>query len=322
MAIYRDPAGRFALASGDRRVGLWTVERLPFDSDQDNHEKQMVAQHVAPAIRSIPWRIGEVLHGSFVSDERRGRQPDAENITFYNFGEKPFRLAPNWIRFERSYLPAPPCPADLSEPPPYYHQWEPASPERGFRWWKQGGGPLARWTRVACPNVMGDKGGQEVWLALRRAHTVCTFNTAYRNEDFGVESVLLLPRGVTAHAVKVVKAIVDGSIASFQHFPEEDRSRAEEVGEQLAGKLRGGSQRPSAPELLDHLTDPDRTVFPGPPFNNRGRAHLNSYDEPCVVGEIQVFVDEKVSTPTLSGSIFLVERGDLIEHADIEPRET
>lgn len=162
------------------------------------------------------------------------------------------------------------------------------------------------------------QGGQEVWLALRRASTVKTFDT-YRNQDFGLQSLLRLPASPeeSPHAikgikVKVLKALVDGAIASFQHFPEADRSRAEEVAEQLAQKLQGGgNRRPTATELLDHLTDPHRTIFPRPPFNKRGRAHLSSYDEPCVMGEVEVIRDPSVSAPTLSGSIFLVEPRNL-----------
>ena len=323
MAIYQDPAGMFALAgpdATDRCVELWTVERLRFETDQEDHERQMLTKHVAPAIASIRWRHGEVLRGTFISDERRKRQPDAENITFYNFGEKPFRLAPNWIRFERSYSPAPPCPAELCEPPPYYHRWEPVSPEAGFRYWKQRGGLVVAWIGVPCSGVMGDKGGQEAWLALRRADSVTVFETRDSSPDLGVKSILRVPSGGTARAVKAVKAVVDGSIASFQHFSKSDRSRAEEVAEQLAKNLRGGGKRPTAAELVDHLTNPHRTLFPRPPFNNRGRAQLNSYDEPCVVGEVQVIVDEKVSSPTLSGSIFLVEPRDLMEQAGMQAR--
>lgn len=161
MAIYRDPAERFALAESDatRSVELWTVERLPFETEQEGHEKEMVVQHVAPAIRRIAWSHREVLHATFASDDRGGWQPDAENITFYNFGDKPFESAPFHIRFERSSSSAPPCPAVLSEPPPYYHQWEPASRESGFRYWMEQE-PLAEWTRMVCVDVTGDKGAR------------------------------------------------------------------------------------------------------------------------------------------------------------------
>lgn len=91
------PEGEWCLrgpGAEDAAVELWTIRRLPFTTDQTAGQKEMVGR-VALAIRALPTSApGKRVSGLFTSDDRASRQPEAENITFYNFGEEPFRGIP------------------------------------------------------------------------------------------------------------------------------------------------------------------------------------------------------------------------------------
>ncbi len=71
-----------------RSVELWTTRRTPFETNQSAQQKAMVRELVQLA-GSLHCDSHERLHGVFISDETSSRQPDAENIVFYNFGSAP-----------------------------------------------------------------------------------------------------------------------------------------------------------------------------------------------------------------------------------------
>ena len=159
----------------------------------------MVTEQVGPAIHHIRWRPEELIRGVFISDEVRSRQPDAENITFYNFDERSFELAPQQLRFERVYSPPPPCPTAMSKPPRNHHLWEPASSDNGFGGW-QLEQALAEWNYVTAPVVSGDSAGWDVWLAMRRAG-VRTFHLRHEGQYFGANVVIRVPPGTGLSAM-------------------------------------------------------------------------------------------------------------------------
>ena len=109
-----DPNHQWAFVSsapGEPRVQLWTAWRMPFETDQSEEQRRLVAL-IAPHLRTLSCGPGQQLHGRFVHEDRNGRQPDAENVTFYNWrrgdGQCPF--SGRSLSFERSYSPPPPAP--------------------------------------------------------------------------------------------------------------------------------------------------------------------------------------------------------------------
>ena len=312
--LYVDPDRRFAICGVDattRRVELWTVERLPFETDQEPHEKQMVADHVGPAIRGIEFAPGEALIGLFVSDDMRWTQPDAENVVYYNFGSAPFSGIPTRARFERSYASAPDCPAALSTTPRYYHCWEPAPAGAGFRNWRRVGGSCVAWRNVECTRVTGLEGGQHVWVAMRRQPDRVR-DSGWRDEgqrSFAVLAKLRVPVDEVPSPADAVKALVDGAIASFQRFDDDQPVRVEEISGQLSDKLRYKGvpllRACEARDLLTHRRVP--VVFAGPPFTMKGYARLDPCDDRCVAGDIEVTHDASVDAPIFDGELFPVE---------------
>jgi len=291
---------------------LWTIKRLPFESDQNKDQKAMVTT-LRPAIRSIPWSSGEVLSGVFASDDMRGRQPDAENIVYYNLhfvtGGSPFTEAPPTIWFERSFAAAPRCAAELMDEARYYHAWAALDPAAGFGCWKRiAQKPLAEWSNVPCRVVDGDSAGRHVWLAMCENMTGIAARPALsaKSKEYGIEVSARVPRAESrVIAAGAIKGCVDGSIASFQSFPPDDHSRARDLILKLS-RWKGWQRSVNMDELFGHVTREDETVlFPGGPFNANG---LDPCDDRCVAGAMTVVVDPEVSKPQLSGELFAVER--------------
>jgi hypothetical protein len=289
----------------DPAVRLWTTRRLPFESDQTADQKAMVAE-LAPVIRSIPLTADQVLHGLFISDQTQRTQPDAENITFYNWRtgdhHSPFANATGHIAFERWYTAAPPRPAPLPGAARFHHIWAARPADQVPQGWETDGDPLAEWHDVACPVVFGDDAGRHVWRAMREQHDKLTVHAArWHAGRFGVRVELTLPRDYAQRpASDAVKGCVDGAIAAFQGFDERQLEAAAELLARHAAWPRWQTPIESATfTKLARGTERQR-LFDGAPFNGNG---LNPCDDRCVAGRLQVTRDD-VELPHLSGWLF------------------
>ncbi len=221
VVIGPDQAWVLAAPAGEA-VRVWSRRRMPFGSDQSADQKDLVAL-VAPAVRAFALGDGERLHGLFVSADISGRQPDAENVTFYNWKSgdgngSPFASAPEALSFERSYSPAPTCPYLPDVTFPFFTEW--SVRRRGIDDGSWARGETMATFAAACPVVMGDEAGRHVWRAISsdRSRVGVVYADVYAAR-FGIDVEVSLLPGATFVAAEAVKGCVDGAIASFQRFP-------------------------------------------------------------------------------------------------------
>jgi hypothetical protein len=257
-------------------VRLWTTRRLPFTTHQSDEQRHMVAR-VVPRLAHLKGEPGERLEAIFMSGDRLGGQPDAENITLYNFGTAGFRFAPAAISFERSFDPPPPPPEDLDGDARFYHRWAIVRDQRPLSTW-QVADPVARWDDV--PLLWRGNFGIDTWLSLReqpeRTHVDGEIPA---REPFGIVVDLTAPPRIRL-TPELLKGVVDGGVAAFQRADELDNPV-------IARLLRRGWARPmTADRLIDLATAAEpKPVFPRPPFNRNG---LDPCDESCVAGLVRL----------------------------------
>jgi hypothetical protein len=211
-----------------RSVELWTTRRTPFETDQSAQQKAMVRE-LAPLVGSLRCDSHERLHGVLISDETTSRQPDAENIAFYNFGSAPFGGADSVLAFERSYAEAPPPPRPLEAPVRYYHVWSVVPENAPFAHWIEGE-VVATWKEVQF-DLTGDL-GLAAWRALREhPERVSVVSELGMSDRYGIDVTLSAPHGSQPSIVKAVKGLVDGPLAGLQ--------RADHLESDVVSRLLG-----------------------------------------------------------------------------------
>jgi hypothetical protein len=299
--LYVDPERRYVMqrpTGADRALRLWTVERLRFHTSQPPWQ-QKLALELVDEIRSLPLAGAEVLRGVFVSDARD--LVDAENVLFYNLHGRSFANAPQHLRFERSWEPAPAPPVELAAPPRYHHIYEGVVNSDGFRSWELSSDDLARWERIDCADIAGDRRGWRVWRAMREAQDAVEVRSSVVQSDFGIAVSVRAPPGIRLSAIAAIKGALDGVIASFQRYPV-GSIRAQDAAFTLGAALG----HPSSRRTLGWLTDASGRLFAEPPFNARGRLALNPCDDRCLAGELAIVVDPTVAAPVISGRLATV----------------
>jgi len=233
-----------------------------------------MVKELEPRVRRLECGSDERLHGIFTSDEIESKQPDAENIAFYNFGARPFAGAGRSIGFERSYGPAPPAPAPMAATARYHHSWHVVPDETPFTHWVQGD-TVAEWRDVPI-DLNGDL-GLSAWRAIREnAGRVIVHGQLRADEHFAVVVALSAPAGSLPSVVAAVKGMVDGPLAGLQ--------RADQLPSAVVRKLLGRRwARPIDEAALLELVSAGSpsTALPRPPFNANG---LDPCDELCVGG--------------------------------------
>lgn len=279
-------------------VALWTQRRLPFDTDQTPEQKAMV-RAVADVVAR--WNLGpsDEVHGLFASGNRAKPQPDAENITFYNWrggGRSPFS-GPATLRFERSYSPPPPPTGSESTQYPYFHEW--SLGREGWTSWEVDG-VLAEWDKVPVDVAFGDDAGRHVWRGLvEKPEAVRIDASGLFAGMFAIEVIVTVAGGTRGSAVDALKGGVDGSIAAFQRLSP-STPRAEDILRKHAAWARW--RRPMPAERFARLAGAGvgQALFSGSPFNLNG---LNPCDDRCVAGTVQVRRDHQTVGPELSGRL-------------------
>lgn len=276
----------------DPCVRLWTTRRLPFTSDQSDEQRHMVAR-VVPRLAQLKGGPGERLEAIFVSADRLGSQPDAENVTLYNFGTAGFRFAPAAISFERSFDTPPPPPAELDGDARFYHRWAIVGDQRPLSAWRVAD-PVARWDEI--PLLWRGNVASDTWLSLReqpeRTHVDGEINA---REPFGIVVDLTAPPRIRL-SPDLLNGVLDGAVAAFQRTDELDTPA-------IARLLRRGWAKPMTADRLTELataTEP-KPVFPRPPFNRNG---LDPCDESCVAGLVRLRAGDSL---TMTGYLARVE---------------
>jgi hypothetical protein len=279
--------------AGRRTVELWTTRRTPFSTDQSVEQQAMIRQ-LQPHLRRLVCGPDERLHGVFTSDETESRQPDAENITFYNFGQHPFVGAGRSVGFERSYLPAPPPPAPLSPAPRYHHAWSVVRADAPLLRWRALDS-IAEWNEVPI-DLKGDL-GLSAWRAIREHPAKVIVHRAVEpNEPFAIIVRLSTSTRPLPSVVTALKALVDGPLGGLQ--------RADGLPEAVVRKLV--SRRWARPidkvRLLELVSSEELpAILPRPPFNANG---LDPCDELCVAGIARI--DDVDTGSFLTGAVVKV----------------
>jgi hypothetical protein len=285
----------FATGPSEHRatVELWTSRRTPFITDQSPEQKAMVAA-LERRVRELHCQPGDRLHGIFTSDEVRSRQPDAENITFYNFGTRPFAGARRSLGFERSYRRAPLAPTALTIPARYYHSWRVVPDDALFAEWVERG-TVAEWHDVPI-DLDGDL-GLSTWRALREnPRRVTVHDRLCPNEQFAAIVSLAVPASRLPSVVTAMKGMVDGPLAGLQradHLPGAVMSK-------LVRRRWGRAIDEQALLALTSSHEP-RPVLPRAPFNANG---LDPCDENCVAGIVRLLDTD--ADASLSGRVVRV----------------
>jgi hypothetical protein len=237
-----------------------------------------MVRELAPLVGSLRCDSHERLHGVFISDETTSKQPDAENIAFYNFGSALFTGADSVLAFERSYAEAPRPPRPLEAPAGYYHVWSVVPENAPFEHWIEGD-VVATWKEVPL-DLTGDL-GLAAWRALREhPERVTVVSELGMSDPYGIDVTLTAPRGGEPSIVKAVKGLVDGPLAGLQ--------RADHLEPDVVSRLLGRHWgRPIDESTLLSLasTAAPRPLLPRAPFNKNG---LDPFDELCVAGIARV----------------------------------
>jgi hypothetical protein len=272
---------------------LWTRRRTPFNTDQDAAQKSMIRE-ITPRLVALRCDDGSRLQGVFTSDDQALPQPDAENITFYNFGEAPFAGCGDMLSFERSYRAAPTLHTKPANGHRYHHRWSIVPKGAPFEHWIEGA-EVSAWRDV--PVVLSGDLALNLWRAIREhPDRVQVMTTLAASDDFGVEVTLTVPGGVRRSVVRDTKPLVDGPLAGLQ--------RADGLAPEIAAKLLGRSWgHPMDEGTLHRLVAADRpkAVFPRAPFNRNG---LDPCDERCVAGLVRIVAGG--STASMTGRVFRV----------------
>jgi hypothetical protein len=276
-----------------RSLELWTTQRTPFETDQSAQQKAMV-RLLAPLVASLRCESFERLHGVFISDETTSKQPDAENIAFYNFGSAPFAGVGSVLAFERGYAAAPQPPQPLEARARYYHVWSVVPDGAPFDHWIEGA-VVATWEEVPF-DLAGDL-GLGAWRALREHPDRVTVVTDLAVSDrYGIDVTLATPHGREPSVVRAIKGLVDGPLAGLQ--------RADSLEPDVVSRLlrRRWGRRIDEPTLLSLVTAAvPRPVLPRAPFNKNG---LNPCDELCVAGVARLVPAD--GPAVLTGKVFRV----------------
>lgn len=275
-------------------IELWTTRRTPFETDQSPQQKAMLRQ-ITPLIASLRCDSRARLHGVFISDETALRQPDAENIAFYNFGSSPFTGCGSALAFERGYGPAPEPPQALVDPARYYHRWSVEPEDAPFEHWLKGD-VVATWTDVPL-DLDGDL-GLCAWRAMREnPERVGVGGTLTASDRYGIDVKMRVPRERAPSIINAVKGLVDGPIAGLQ--------RAETLEPAIAQKLLARRWGEPMDEATLHrlvTANAPPTLLPRAPFNRNG---LDPCDEYCVAGIARIIIGD--GPAVLSGTVFGVQ---------------
>jgi hypothetical protein len=282
-----------SLARGKGALELWTIRRTPFETDQSAQQKAMVRE-LAPRLQQLRCGENDRLHGIFTSDEVRSRQPDAENIAFFNFGSAPFAGASRTLGFERSYQGAPPSPISLEAPARHHHSWELVPFDAPFSHWVERDS-VASWKNL--PIELQAELGLAAWRAVREnAVNIDVLGQLTAEDYFGITVTLTVPTRHQQSIVKSIKGLVDGPLAGFQRAD----TVAPEVMTRLIGRRWGRPMERATLAALVAAHDPP-PVLPRPPFNKNG---LDPCDELCVAGIARVVPGG--DRATISGQVFRV----------------
>lgn len=261
-----------------RQVDAWSTRRLPFEPRGSMLELRSALRSTLTRLDASSGRL-RCTYGSQSTE-----LCDAENILLYNVGVSAFsRVASKAVMFERSN-DVPACPVPLSGPAEHHHLYV-VDPDGRFACWRETG--VAASFGGQTPKRT-DKASDWWWAmgsALREVD-----GSDLSGEPFGLR-IRLGPssRGL----VGILKAMVDGIVASFQLDPSPDELAVNRLAAYLGASPEDviANLNPSFAPL-----GPRRLLWP-----YRDGVQWNPADELCVA--CQVEVDDRVNPGTFEGDL-------------------
>jgi hypothetical protein len=263
-------------------VQLWTARRLPFSDQQDAEQRAMVRQARQWVQQICGSGVGQ-LSGVFASSEVVSRQPDAENIVYYNFGLASLATSLRVVNFERSFRSFP------HSSMPYYHCWRVVDENQTYQNWTLAE-LVAEWTDL--PLSTAPELGLATWLSLRgNLDQVEIHRKLAAKEKYAIQVQWNQPG---ARPLLAMKGLLDGALAALQ--------RADQLSDKVVARLLGRKwPRALAAEELLGLVALPQAVFPRSPFNGNG---LDPCDEACVAGQVRLV--NETGDPRFSGQVWRV----------------
>lgn len=185
----------------------WLTHRLPFEPKGWQVD---LRSELAAAVARLIVKPGEVVHAVLVCEDRSAF--DAENVLFYNLGQRAFAsIADHGLRFERLHAAPPPCPVALESDPRYFHLYTPAPVDAGYLHWSPAG-RVASWQDATCGSRVADLSLASVWHAVKRtAVTIDTDATA----SGPLAMRLVLSGSMPCRLAGCIKSLLDGAISAL-----------------------------------------------------------------------------------------------------------
>jgi hypothetical protein len=285
---------------GLAEVWLWARHYIPFDRLSPGQREAREALRLC--VRSMAAGTGEILDASYAGFKPANM--DAENLVLYNIDAAAsgcFRPSVrNGVRFELAAGPRRLPPSGQRFACSYRYRL--ISPASELSYWRPTR-RLASFTDAGLGIFPASRRLEQAWLAIHRAEAEVASPGLAAGTPFAVFLTLGHPRDKTvAASPELVKALIDGTVASFQASGD-----PVSLGE-IAARVAAATGEPTS-LITQILAGGRRAVLAaaGNLVHLRGAGvQWNPADHLCVAG--QVLISETTGdTWTLSGDIYAVE---------------
>jgi hypothetical protein len=260
---------------GGQCVEAWSTRRLTFEP---KGWLRSLREELRGALPTLIGGSDRVLAAMYGSPDRE--LCDVENVLLYNIGAGAFRVvAANGLRLERSYV-CPEPPVALDGAARHYVRYAAGTRVGGFEVWTEGN-VLAAWSRIPMPELTEMTKPATVWYAVAAASVDAATNIE-NQQPFGVRLVLEAPRNHRIAPAKIIKPLLDGTIAALHCH---DGSALTEVSRRVSAQIS------VAPETIAAMLVDDRSAVLGARRLLWPRAQgvqWNPADDRCFALEIRI----------------------------------
>jgi hypothetical protein len=271
-------------------VEAWSTKRLPFEPKGWLGSLRAELRGLLPSLYGGPDRVLAAMYGS------PDREPcDVENVLLYNVGARALRVvAAHGLRLERSYVcPEPPVP--LAGTARHYMRYACSPRAAGFEAWTERR-VLAAWAGISMPLLTEATKPAAVWFALAAAE-IDPSSVLGDQQPFGLRLQLEVPRTRRIAPAKIVKPLVDGTIAALHCH---DGSALAELSRRVSAQI------PVPAEAIAMRLMDDRYAVLGPRQLLWPRAQgvqWNPADDRCLALELRIDHGDRLA---LSGCLFAI----------------
>jgi tetratricopeptide (TPR) repeat protein len=292
-------SNQYLVLPGRNSVEVWSEKRLPFEP---KGWLLSLRDDIRSAIADINCDQNQVLHAVYLSSILESS--DVDNILFYNVGVEYFQQTGYaGLRFERSFLPAPPPPTGSAIGSVQHYQRYMSEPkERYFEHWIQVR-TLVKWnSSMTADNMVKlkkTKNPAYVWFAVKSGTIQNVSEFQGIPLEFGVRLKIRVPSWITSSFIDLLKPLLDGTIGAFHHH---DGMHEESVAKHLTSILEVRAQ-----DIISYLRENTnsvlgtRTLF----WLRQDGIQWNPADDQCVATEL-LFENSNNDKVEYSGELFEV----------------